>query len=218
MEYLSIALSKGRLAEITLEKFARMGLAFSEYFEKNRKLIFINNEHKIKIVLVKSGDVTTYVEQGAVDIGIVGKDNLLEKNPDVYEIMDLGFGQCKFAIASLKNANLSEDGIIRVATKYPNVTREHYYKKGKDPEIIYLSGSVELAPMMGLSDVIVDIVETGSTLKENGLEVIEEISCLSARMIANRVSFKVKSSMIQKIIKGLELEAQNEGVKIYENN
>ena len=215
MEYLSIALSKGRLAKITLEKFARMGLVFSDYSSENRKLIFVNDQHKIKVILVKSGDVTTYVEQGAVDIGIVGKDNLLEKNPDVYEIMDLGFGQCKFAIASLKNIKPVKNRVIRVATKYPNVTRDHYYKKGKDAEIIYLSGSVELAPMMGLSDVIVDIVETGTTIKENGLEVIEEISSVSARMIANRVSFKAKSPMIQKIVKGLQLEAQNGGIKIY---
>lgn len=218
MGYLSIALSKGRLAEITLEKFAGMGLIFSDYSPKSRKLIFINDEHRIKVVLVKSGDVTTYVEQGAADIGIVGKDNLLENKPDVYEIMDLGFGKCKFSIASLKNTKQVEDRIIRVATKYPNVTRDYFYKKGEDAEIIYLSGSVELAPLMGLSDVIVDIVETGTTLKENGLEVIEEISPVSARIIANRVSFKAKSPSIKKIIKGLQLEGQNGGEKIYENN
>ncbi len=217
MEYLIIALSKGRLAEITLEKFARMGLVFTDYSPKSRKLIFINDEHKIKIVLVKSGDVTTYVEQGSADIGIVGKDNLLEKKPNVYEIMDLGFGKCKFSIASLKNTKPVEDRIIRVATKYPNVTRDYYNKKGEDAEIIYLSGSVELAPLMGLSDVIVDIVETGTTLRENGLDVIEEISPVSARVIANRVSFKAKSTSIKKLIKGLQFEGQNGG-KVYENN
>lgn len=206
MDYLTIALSKGRLADITFDKFEKMGITFSEYSPKSRKLIFTNEEYKMKVVLVKSGDVTTYVEQGACDIGIVGKDNLLESKPDIYEIMDLGFGKCRFAVATLKGNQPVENRVIRVATKYPNVAQDYYYKKGEGTEIIYLSGSVELAPIMGLSDVIVDIVETGTTLKENGLEVIEEICSISARMIANRVSFKAKSSMIQKLMEGLQQE------------
>lgn len=206
MDYLTIALSKGRLADITFNKFEKMGVTFSEYSPKSRKLIFSNEDYKVKVVLVKSGDVTTYVEQGACDIGIVGKDNLLENKPDIYEIMDLGFGKCRFAVAALKGSQPVENRVIRIATKYPNVAQDYYYKKGEDTEIIYLSGSVELAPIMGLSDVIVDIVETGTTLKENGLEVIEEISPISARMIANRVSFKAKSSMIQKLMEGLQQE------------
>ncbi len=204
MDYLSIALSKGRLEEITFDKFQKMGLTFLDYSPKSRKLIFINEQYKIKVVLVKSGDVTTYVEQGACDVGIIGKDNLLENKPDVYEIMDLGFGKCKFAVASLKERKPVENRVIRVATKYPHVTQDYFYKKGEGVEIIYLSGSVELAPIMGLSDVIVDIVETGTTIKENGLEVIEDICPISARLIANRVSFKAKSSRVQKLMKGLQ--------------
>ncbi|RBP40280.1 ATP phosphoribosyltransferase [Garciella nitratireducens] len=204
MEYLSVALSKGRLAEITFDRFQKMGVTFVEYSPKSRKLIFMNEKYNIKVVLVKSGDVTTYVEQGACDIGIVGKDNLLEKKADIYEIMDLGFGKCKFVVAALKKRIPVEHRTIRVATKYPNVAQDYFYKKGEGVEIIYLSGSVELAPIMGLSDVIVDIVETGTTLRENGLQVIEDICPISARLIANRVSFKAKSSRIQKLMKGLQ--------------
>lgn len=204
MDYINIALGKGRLADKTFELFEKMGIVFEEDHLKSRKLIFVNQEEKIRVVFVKASDVDIYVEQGVADIGVIGKDTLLESEASVYEVMDLGFGKCKFAVAAPKGFQLEQDRKRKVATKYPNVARNFFNKKGEPIEIIKLNGSVELAPIIGLSDVIVDIVETGTTLKENGLEVIEDICQVSARLIVNKVSFKTKTDKIHRIIRGLK--------------
>ncbi|MBO8155042.1 MAG: ATP phosphoribosyltransferase [Bacillaceae bacterium] len=213
MEYINIALAKGRLARETIDLLSEVGIQFNGWSEKSRKLIFEEAEHKLKIVLVKANDVPTYVEKGAADVGIVGKDTLLEKAADVYEIMDLGFGKCKFAVAGLNQVHLASYHKLTVATKYPNVAKDHFYKKGIAVDTIYLNGSVELAPLMGLSDVIVDIVETGRTLKENGLKVIEDITDISAKLIVNKASFKTKSERIHQLVNDMRnvLAAKGEG-------
>lgn len=200
---LNIALGKGRLAEITIEKLSKLGIVFPEYSSKSRKLIFENETGDIRIVFVKASDVGIYVEKGACDIGVIGKDTLMESMPDVYEMLDLGYGKCRFAVAAPRNFEKDPHKKIRVATKYPNVAKMYYKKKGESIEIIKINGSVELAPIMGLADVIVDIVETGTTLKENGLEVIEKINDVSARLIVNKVSLKTKQEEISKTIKAL---------------
>lgn len=200
---LNIALGKGRLAEITIEKLSKLGIVFPEYSSKSRKLIFENETGDIRIVFVKASDVGIYVEKGACDIGVIGKDTLMESMPDVYEMLDLGYGKCRFAVAAPRNFEKDPHKKIRVATKYPNVAKMYYKKKGESIEIIKINGSVELAPIMGLADVIVDIVETGTTLKENGLEVIEKINDVSARLIVNKVSLKTKQEEISKTIKTL---------------
>ncbi len=200
MNFVNIALGKGRLANTALELFQKMGISFEGYNSKSRKLIFANADRKIRVVLVKASDVPIYVEHGAADIGIIGKDTLMETNADVYEIMDLGFGKCKFAVAAPEKHFFNNDRKLRVATKYPNVAKEYYSQKGEPIEVIKLNGSVELAPLMGLSDVIVDIVQTGNTLRENGLEVIEDICPISARLIVNKVSFKTRGKQISEIV------------------
>lgn len=200
---LNIALGKGRLAEITLKKLNNIGIDFPEYSPESRKLIFLNEERDIRLVLVKASDVGIYVERGACDIGIEGKDTLMENEPNVYEMMDLKFGKCKFAVAAPKDFEKEKNKKIRVATKYPNVAKSYFEKKGEPIEIIKINGSVELAPLMGLADVIVDIVETGTTLKENGLTIIEEISDVSARLIVNKASLKTKRDEIAKIMDAL---------------
>lgn len=212
MDKLKIALAKGRLAQKSFDIFNQLGI-YSEPFDKStRKLIF--SDDNVEIILVKAGDVPTYVERGAVDVGIVGKDTLLQEQADVYEIMDLGFGKCKMAVAAPVGYIRKKDKKLRVASKYTHIAREYYFSKNEQVDIIYLSGSVELAPIVGLSDVIVDIVQTGTTLKENGLEVIEDVCQISARFIANKVSFKTKShqikSIIEKLEKYLEEEKKNE--------
>lgn len=200
---LNIALGKGRLAEMTLEKLEDIGIRFPDYDKNSRKLIFDDSEGRIRIVFVKAGDVDIYVEKGACDIGIAGKDTLMESNSDVYELLDLGYGKCHFAIAAMVGFKKTVHKKIRVATKYPNVAKKYYEKKGQPIEIIKINGSVELAPIMGLSDVIIDIVETGTTLRENGLEIIEKIEDVSARLIVNRVSLKTKQEAITTIINAL---------------
>ncbi len=202
-QILKIALGKGRLAEITLEKLKAIGIHFPDYDKNSRKLIFDDGEGKIRIVFVKAGDVDIYVEKGACDLGVAGKDTLMESNSDVYEMLDLGYGKCRFAIAAMIGFEKTAHKKIRVATKYPNVAKNYYEKKGLPIEIIKINGSVELAPIMGLSDVIVDIVETGTTLKENGLEIIETIEDVSARLIVNRVSLKIKQEAVTTIINAL---------------
>lgn len=203
MKSINIALTKGRLEKVAVEIFESIGVNVHEIHNKGRKLIFKcnNDEYNINFFLVKAPDVTTYVEYGAADIGIVGKDTLIEKNKDFYEVLDLGVGRCKFALASLPEFKIDE-GYRRkkIATKYPNVARKYFLKKGQDVELIKIEGSVELAPIVGLADAIVDIVETGATLKENGLVVIEEICDISARMIVNKASMKTKKEEIMKII------------------
>lgn len=200
MKYLTIALAKGRLADLAIEIFEKIGLNCSEMKDKSRKLIFKDEENKISFMLVKASDVPVYVEYGAADLGVVGKDTLLEEGRNLYEVLDLGFGKCKMAVAAKKDLpphSLSNRNLIRVASKYPNIARDYFQSiKGQNVEIIKLSGSVELAPLVGLSEVIVDIVESGKTLKENGLEVIEEICQISARLVVNRVSMKLERERI----------------------
>jgi ATP phosphoribosyltransferase len=206
MEYITFALAKGRLADKTMALLEKLGITCDEMKEDSRKLIFTNEEKKFKFFLAKATDVPTYVEYGAADIGIVGKDTLLQENRNLYEVLDLGFGKCRFAVAGYAEAKalLNKNNDLRVATKYPNIAKEYFYhKKHQTIEIVKLNGSVELAPIVGLSDVIVDIVETGSTLKANGLEVLEYICPVSARMVVNRVSMKLEHERIAQLISGL---------------
>ena len=204
MRYLTFALGKGRLANQTLELFEKIGITCEEMKDKNsRKLIFTNEELKLRFFLAKGPDVPTYVEYGAADIGVVGKDTILEEGRKVHEVLDLGYGKCKMCVCGYKDAVplLQHHELIRVATKYPNIAKDYFYnKKHQTVEIIKLNGSIELAPIVGLSEVIVDIVETGSTLRENGLKVLEEVCPLSARMVVNQVSMKMEDERIRKLI------------------
>ncbi len=206
--YLTFALAKGRLANKTMELLERIGVTCEEMKDKDsRKLIFVNEEQKMKFFLSKGPDVPTYVEYGAADIGVVGKDTLLEEGRRVYEVLDLGFGKCRMCVCGPAEARelLRHHEMIRVASKYPNIAKEYFYnKKNQTVDIIKLNGSVELGPIVGLSDVIVDIVETGSTLKENGLEVLEEVCPLSARMIVNQVSMQMQPERIRTLIARLQ--------------
>lgn len=206
--YLTFALGKGRLANKTLELLEQIGITCEEMKDKSsRKLIFVNEELKLKFFLSKGPDVPTYVEYGAADIGVVGKDTIMEENRRVYEVLDLGFGKCRMCVCGPASSEelLRHHERIRVATKYPLIARDYFYnKKHQTVDIIKLNGSVELGPIVGLSDVIVDIVETGSTLKENGLKVLEEICPLSARMIVNQVSMQMETERIRTLIARLK--------------
>lgn len=208
MRYITIALSKGRLAKKALEMFEHIGITCEEMKdEKTRKLIFTNEQLGLKFFLAKPSDVPTYVEYGAADIGIVGKDTILEEGRKLYEVLDLNTGKCKMCVCGPQSAKdkLQHHELIRVATKYPNIAKDYFYnKKHQTVEIIKLNGSIELAPIVGLSEVIVDIVETGSTLRENGLEVLEEVAPLSARMVVNQVSMKMEHERIAKLIMDLK--------------
>lgn len=210
MRYLTFALGKGRLANQTLELFEKIGITCEEMKDKNsRKLIFTNEELKLRFFLAKGPDVPTYVEYGAADIGVVGKDTILEERRKVHEVLDLGYGKCKMCVCGYKDAAplLQHHELIRVATKYPNIAKDYFYnKKHQTVEIIKLNGSIELAPIVGLSEVIVDIVETGSTLRENGLEVLEEVCPLSARMIVNPVSMRMESERIKNLLMKLRTQ------------
>ncbi len=208
MRYLTFALGKGRLANRTLQLFEEIGITCEEMKDKDsRKLIFVNEELKLKFFLAKGPDVPTYVEYGAADIGVVGKDTILEENRKNFEVLDLGFGKCRMCVCGPASAKelLQHHEMIRVATKYPRIAKDYFYnKKHQTVDIIKLNGSIELAPIVGLSEVIVDIVETGSTLRENGLEVLEEICPLSARMIVNQVSMRMESDRINRLIRELK--------------
>ena len=208
MRYLTFALGKGRLAKKTLEMFEQIGITCEEMKDKDtRKLIFVNEELKLRFFLAKGPDVPTYVEYGAADIGIVGKDTILEEGRNIYEVLDLGFGKCRMCICGPENAKelLNHHELIRVATKYPRIAKDYFYnKKHQTVEIIKLNGSIELAPIVGLSEVICDIVETGSTLRENGLSVLEEVCPLSARMVVNQVTMKMENERITKLISDLK--------------
>ena len=208
MRYITFALAKGRLAKKTMNLLEQMGIFCEEMKdEKTRKLIFVNEELKLKFFLAKASDVPTYVEYGAADIGVVGKDTILEEGRKLYEVLDLGFGKCRMCVCGPKEARelLNHKQLIRVGSKYPSIAKDYFYhKKHQTVEIIKLNGSVELAPIVGLSEVIVDIVETGSTLKENGLCVLEEICECSARMVVNEVSIKMEQERILEIINGLK--------------
>lgn len=208
MRYLTFALAKGRLANKTLEMFEKIGITCDEMKDpKTRKLIFVNEELKLRFFLAKANDVPTYVEYGAADIGVVGKDTILEEGRKLYEVLDLGLGKCRMCVAGPESAKdlLNHGELIRVATKYPNIAKDYFYnKKHQTVEIIKLNGSIELAPIVGLSEVIVDIVETGSTLRENGLQVLEEICNLSARVVVNQVSMKMEQERIHQFINQLK--------------
>jgi len=207
-KYLTFALAKGRLAKKSLEMFEQIGIRCDEMKDKDtRKLLFVNEELKLKFFLAKAGDVPTYVEYGAADIGIVGKDTIYEEGRKLLEVLDLNIGKCRMCVCGPKSAEelLKHHEMIRVASKYPHIAKDYFYnKKHQTVEIIKLNGSVELAPIVGLSEVIVDIVETGSTLRENGLDVLEEICPLSARMVVNNVSMKMENERIMNIIQGLK--------------
>ena len=206
--YLTFALGQGRLAKKTWELFEKIGITCEEIKDPDtRKLIFVNEELKLRFFLAKGPDVPTYVEYGAADIGIVGKDTILEEARNIYEVLDLGFGKCRMCICGPESARdlLQHHEQIRVATKYPRIAKDYFYnKKHQTVEIIKLNGSIELAPIVGLSEVICDIVETGTTLRENGLTVLEEVCPLSARVVVNQVSMKMENERITKLIRDLK--------------
>ncbi|MFC4025400.1 ATP phosphoribosyltransferase [Oceanobacillus longus] len=204
MQPITIALAKGRPAKSTIALLEKTGIHFNDFHEKSRKLVFYNDDQTIKLIFVKAIDVPTYVDKGAADIGIVGKDNILESQADVYELLDLGLGKCRFAVAGKEDQQLKQSQQLTIATKYPIIAKRHFDKKGQSIEVVKLNGSVELAPLIGLADYIVDIVETGNTLKENGLTVFEEIENISTRLIVNKASFATKSAEVQQLINQLK--------------
>ena len=204
MKTVNIALPKGRLGEKVYKMLEAAGYACTDIKENDRRLIFESSDGSVRYFWVKPSDVAIYVERGAADIGIAGKDILLEYSPDVYELLDLGIGVCRMAVAAKNDFRDNIEKTLRVATKFPNIASSYYEKKGRDIDIIKLNGSIELAPILGLSDVIVDIVETGTTLKENDLEPFETVVPISARLIANKASFKFKKDEITKVTKALE--------------
>ena len=214
MRYITFALAKGRLAKKAMEMLELAGITCEEMKdETSRKLIFVNEDLKLRFFLSKGPDVPTYVEYGAADIGIVGRDTILQEARNIYEVLDLGFGKCRMCVCGPESARdlLQHHEQIRVATKYPKIAKDYFYnKKHQTVEIIKLNGSIELAPIVGLADVIVDIVETGSTLRENGLTVLEEVCPLSARMVVNPVSMKMEQERIGKLISDLR-EVMNKG-------
>ena len=215
MRYLTVALAKGRLAQKAMELFQQIGITCDEMKDKSsRKLIFVNEDLGVRFFLAKANDVPTYVEYGAADIGVVGKDTILEEGRKLYEGIDLGMGKCRMCVCGPDSARekLKHHELIRVATKYPNIAKDYFYnKKHQTVEIIKLNGSIELAPIVGLSEVIVDIVETGSTLRENVLTVLEEVCGLSARMVVNQVSMKRENERITKLIQDLKQILREDG-------
>ena len=206
---LNIALPKGRLGEKVYNMFEKAGFECPSIKENNRKLIFENSELGIRYFWVKPSDVAIYVERGAADIGVAGKDILLEYEPDVYELLDLGIGRCSMCVAAPKGFRDDTKRTLRVATKFSKIAQNYYSSIGRDIDIIHLNGSIEIAPILDLSDVIVDIVETGTTLKENDLEVIKKIVPISARLISNKSGFKFKSQMIERVTSELRIQAED---------
>lgn len=205
---LNIALPKGRLGEKVYEMFEKSGYPCPSIKENNRKLIFENEESGVRYFWVKPLDVAIYVERGAADIGVAGKDILLEYAPDVYELLDLHVGKCRMAVAAKKSFRDDPLHTLKVATKFSNIAGNYYLQKGRDIDIIHLNGSIELAPILGLSDVIVDIVETGTTLKENDLTVVETIVPISARLIANKSGYKFKSAQIDALVESMAAQVE----------
>lgn len=205
---INVALPKGRLGEKVYQMFAKAGFECPSILENNRKLIFENKEKNVRYFWVKPSDVSIYVERGAADIGVCGKDILLEYEPDIYEILDLNMGKCRMAVAAKKDFYDNTKKTLKVATKFANIAKKYYASKCRNIDIIKLNGSIELAPILELSDVIVDIVETGTTLKENNLEVFEEIVPISARLIVNKSSFKFKTTEIEKIASSLKEQVE----------
>lgn len=208
MSVIKLALAKGRLAEETLKLLERAGICCPELKEKSRKLVFRDQSGMYEFIMVKPSDVPTYVDYGVADVGVAGKDTLLEENRPLYEVLDLGFGKCRMCVAGFPDRR--EDKItasrFRVATKYPAIARRYYEERGENVEIIKLNGSVELGPLVGLSDVIVDIVESGATLRANGLDVLETVCDISARLVVNRVSLKTKGEDVKRLIAALEAQ------------
>ena len=203
---LNIALPKGRLGEQVYDMFERSGFECPSIREPGRKLIFENDALGVRYFWVKPSDVAIYVERGAADVGVAGKDILLEYQPEIYELLDLGVGKCRMAVAAPRGFRDDTRRTLRVATKFSNIANQYYLTCGRDIDIIHLNGSIELAPILGLSDVIVDIVETGTTLKENNLEVINEILPISARLIANKTAYKFKYSAIGRLVAGMSAQ------------
>ena len=206
---LNVALPKGRLGEKVYYMFEKAGFPCPSIKENNRKLIFENEEIGVRYFWVKPSDVAIYVERGAADVGVAGKDILLEYRPDVYELLDLKIGTCSMAVAAKSDFKDDRKRTLHVATKFTNIAKEYYSAQGRDIDIIHLNGSIELAPILGLSDVIVDIVETGTTLKENNLVVVDKFKPISARLIANKANFKFKSEQIEKIMFSLKEQTEN---------
>ena len=205
---LNVALPKGRLGEKVYSMFEKAGFECPSIRENNRKLIFENPEAGVRYFWVKPSDVAIYVERGAADIGVAGKDILLEYAPDVYELLDLDTGKCRMAVASMADFRDDPERTLKVATKFSNIARNYYASQGRDIDIIHLNGSIEIAPILGLSDVIVDIVETGTTLRENNLVVVETIVPISARLISNKASYQFRTEQIERIMR--EMAAQME--------
>lgn len=201
----TFALAKGRLAEKSVEIFEKCGIECKHILEPSRKLVFKDKSGKFEFIFVKPSDVPIYVERGVADIGVVGKDTLLEGGQDVYELLDLGFGKCKLCLAGYKDFDVTSKDLLKVATKYENVAKKFFGNMGQNVEIISLHGSIELGPIVGLSDIILDIVESGKTLVENNLCVLEEIFDCSARLIVNKVSLKTKTQEIKPLVKKIEL-------------
>ena len=207
MQPLRIALTKGRLEKSTVQLFEQAGMDCSQLREKGRKLILPVGDGSLQAVLAKAADVITYVEHGVCDMGVVGKDTIMEHGTSFYEVLDLGFGRCRFALAAPKGSDFWSGYSSRtIATKYPAVARAFFESRGMDVDIIKIEGSVELAPLLGLSDAIVDIVETGTTLRENGLEIVEEVCPISARLIVNVASMKLRKNEIESLIAQMERE------------
>ncbi len=204
--FINIALPKGRLGEKVYNLFEKLGYGCPALLENTRKLVFEDEQNGVRYFWVKPSDVAIYVETGVADVGVVGKDILLEQNPDVYELLDLGFGKCRMAVAGKKGDILPLDKTIKVATKFPSIAKAHFASKSREIDIIKLNGSIELAPILGMADVIVDIVETGTTLKENDLDVYEDIVNISARFISNKTSFRFKNEKIEVMKSRIEKE------------
>ncbi len=205
MTHLTVAMAKGRTADQALTFLDKAGVRFSEFHDGSRKLVIFDDADKVKLIFVKAVDVPIYVEKGAADIGIVGKDTIMEDPVDVYELLDLGIGKCQLAVAGFPDKEFLRSATLTVASKYPAVAKNYFEGKGIRVETIKLNGSVELAPLIGMSDVIVDIVESGATLKENGLVVLEEIADVSARLIVNKASYATKTIQIQQFISDLKV-------------
>lgn len=205
MDYLTLAIATGRTSKRAMKFLDQAGIDFPDYHNNSRKLVIYDTTHQIKLIFAKTADLCTYIEKGAADVGIVGKDTIMEEQPDVYELLDLGFGKCKLVIAGFPEQNLNNGRTLTIASKYPAVSELFFKEKGQRVEAIKLNGSVELAPLIGLSDIIVDIVETGTTLRQNGLIVLEEIADISARLIVNKASYATKTSQIQQFIDKLKL-------------
>ena len=212
MKPLRIALTKGRLERDTVAMFERIGFDCTAVHEKGRKLILPIGDNQFEVVLAKAADVITYVEHGVCDLGVVGKDTIIENGSSFYEVLDLGFGKCRFALASVKGTDVYRGYHTRtIASKYMNVAKSFFESKNMDINLVKIEGSVELAPVLGLADAIVDIVETGTTLKENGLEVLEDICPVSARLIVNIASMKLRKAEIEEFIQKVEADVKNRG-------